>query len=101
MVTANYRSPPTVRTRVNRIHSLALQLLSLIELAVCVAEALKHFSSFLTEYEKKEITSYPEIWCLGLYACKVRPSDDPGTNFGYDNSNGNYIKVSCALSAFP
>lgn len=63
-----------------------------------VAEALEHYGSHLTDYEKKEISSYSEIWFLGLNASKIR-GDGGGNgnsciNHGYDDENGNYNKVS-------
>lgn len=58
-----------------------------------ITEALEHFGSFLTDYEKKEIASYTEIWFLGLYASKLRADENASVNFGYDDENGNYNKV--------
>lgn len=64
-----------------------------------VTEALVHYGSFLTEYEKKEIGSYSEIWFLGLKACKIRGEENSGYNFGFDDENGNYNKVRITRSA--
>ncbi|KAJ9577021.1 hypothetical protein L9F63_006404, partial [Diploptera punctata] len=54
------------------------------------AEALKYYGSRLTEYEKIEVEEYPEIWYLGLDACKIH--GDP-QNGGFDDDNGSYNKV--------
>lgn len=62
-------------------------------LSFSISEALVHYGSFLTEYEKKEIASYSEIWFLGLKACKIRGEENAGYNFGFDDENGNYNKV--------
>ncbi|CAA9997622.1 unnamed protein product [Nesidiocoris tenuis] len=52
-------------------------------------EALKYYGSRLTEYERKEVLDYKEIWYLGLGACKIH-SEDGGD---YDDNNGSYHKV--------
>ncbi|PSN42817.1 Dual specificity tyrosine-phosphorylation-regulated kinase 2 [Blattella germanica] len=54
------------------------------------AEALKYYGSRLTEYERIEVEEYPEIWYLGLDACKIH--GDP-QNGGFDDDNGSYNKV--------
>lgn len=53
-------------------------------------EALKYYGSRLTEYERIEVEEYPEIWYLGLDACKIH--GDP-QNGGFDDDNGSYNKV--------
>ena len=58
-----------------------------------ISEALVRYGSLLTEYEKKEIGSYSEIWFLGLKASKIRGEENVGYNFGFDDENGNYNKV--------
>ncbi|XP_033610241.1 dual specificity tyrosine-phosphorylation-regulated kinase 4 isoform X3 [Cryptotermes secundus] len=54
------------------------------------AEALKYYGSRLTEYERIEVEVYPEIWYLGLDACKIH--GDPH-NGEFDDDNGSYNKV--------
>lgn len=54
-------------------------------------EALKYYGNRLTEYERIEVEEYPEIWYLGLDACKIHA--DP-QNGGFDDDNGSYNKVS-------
>lgn len=54
------------------------------------AEALKYYGNRLTEYERIEVEEYPEIWYLGLDACKIHA--DP-QNGGFDDDNGSYNKV--------
>jgi len=53
-------------------------------------EALKYYGNRLTEYERIEVEEYPEIWYLGLDACKIHA--DP-QNGGFDDDNGSYNKV--------
>lgn len=54
------------------------------------SEALKYYGNRLTEYERIEVEEYPEIWYLGLDACKIHA--DP-QNGGFDDDNGSYNKV--------
>lgn len=49
-------------------------------------EALKYYGNRLTDYEKTEIEKYPEIWYLGLDACKIHGED-------FDDDYGSYHKV--------
>ncbi len=58
-----------------------------------ISEALEYYASVLTEYEKKEILNYSEVWFLGLNARKIRAQENNGINLGYDDENGNYNKV--------
>lgn len=53
-------------------------------------EAIKYYGNRLTEYEKMEIEKYPEIWYLGLDACKIHGED-------FDDDNGSYNKVKMIL----
>lgn len=62
-----------------------------------VAEALRLHSSRLTDYERQEIDKYPEIWFLGLDACKINAKPGTALNSGYDDDNGSYNKVSQTL----
>lgn len=50
----------------------------------------------MTDYEKKEILEYPQVWFVGPTATKIRaPAKDTadaaskGANYGYDNSKVN------------
>lgn len=56
-------------------------------------EALKNFQDRLTEFEQEEIMDYSEIWYLGLETKKIAGSQGAGQNSGYDDEQGNYIKV--------
>lgn len=57
------------------------------------AEALRLHGTMLTEYERQEIEKYPEIWFLGLDACKINAKPGTTLNSGYDDDNGSYNKV--------
>lgn len=57
-------------------------------------EVLKQYGSRLSDYEKQEIEKYPEIWYLGLEACKINAKPGTPLNCGYDDDNGSYNKVS-------
>ncbi|XP_059479822.1 dual specificity tyrosine-phosphorylation-regulated kinase 4-like isoform X2 [Neocloeon triangulifer] len=57
------------------------------------AEALKLYGSRLTQHERNEINEYPQVWYLGLDACKVHPEENGAQNGGYDDENGSYHKV--------
>lgn len=69
-----------------------LQLIALIYFRF--AEALRLHGSRLTDYERQEIDKYPEIWFLGLDACKINAKPGTALNSGYDDDNGSYNKVS-------
>ncbi|XP_053694501.1 dual specificity tyrosine-phosphorylation-regulated kinase 2 isoform X2 [Sabethes cyaneus] len=56
-------------------------------------EALKYHGAGLTDYEKQEIEKYPEIYYLGLEACKLNAKPGTALNSGYDDDNGSYNKV--------
>lgn len=60
---------------------------------VIFAEALRLHASRLTDYERQEIDKYPEIWFLGLDACKINAKPGTALNSGYDDDNGSYNKV--------
>lgn len=47
----------------------------------------------MTDYEKQEIEKYPEIYYLGLDACKINAKPGTALNSGYDDDNGSYNKV--------
>mmetsp|Transcript_20053 Transcript_20053/g.52077 ORF Transcript_20053/g.52077 Transcript_20053/m.52077 type:complete len:551 (-) Transcript_20053:266-1918(-) len=62
--------------------------------------ALKRFGRVLTDYEKKEIMEYPNIYFVGPTATKIRaPAKDTpdasarAANYGYDNSKARYRVV--------
>ncbi|XP_055680661.1 dual specificity tyrosine-phosphorylation-regulated kinase 2 isoform X3 [Lutzomyia longipalpis] len=56
-------------------------------------EVLELYNSRLTEYERQEVEKYPEIWYLGLDACKINAKPGTALNCGYDYDNGSYNKV--------
>ncbi|KAB7503646.1 Dual specificity tyrosine-phosphorylation-regulated kinase 2 [Armadillidium nasatum] len=56
-------------------------------------DALKLYGEKLTNYEKREIEAYPEIWYLGLDARKIHGEEGAQLNGGYDDENGSYNKV--------
>ncbi|XP_065094447.1 dual specificity tyrosine-phosphorylation-regulated kinase 2 isoform X2 [Ochlerotatus camptorhynchus] len=57
------------------------------------SEALKYHGNRLTDYEKQEIEKYPEVYYLGLDACKINAKPGTALNSGYDDDNGSYNKV--------
>ncbi|XP_065897838.1 dual specificity tyrosine-phosphorylation-regulated kinase 4-like [Dysidea avara] len=57
------------------------------------SSALKAFKDKLTPYEKDEILEYPEVWFLGLEAKKIEAVPGASQNSGFDDENGNYIKM--------
>lgn len=57
------------------------------------ADALKYYGSRLTEFERTEMEKYPEIWYLGLDACKIHGEEGTAQNGGFDDDNGSYNKV--------
>lgn len=59
----------------------------------CVSEALKYYGNRLSEFERTEIEKFPEIWYLGLDACKIHGEEGLAQNGGYDDDNGSYNKV--------
>jgi dual specificity tyrosine-phosphorylation-regulated kinase 2/3/4 len=60
-------------------------------LYILFSDALKYYGNRLTDYERIEMEVYPEIWYLGLDACKIH--GDPH-NGEFDDDNGSYNKVS-------
>lgn len=54
---------------------------------------MKYYGNRLTDYERTEIEKYPEVWYLGLDACKIHGEEGPLQNGGYDDDNGSYNKV--------
>ncbi|XP_026284517.2 dual specificity tyrosine-phosphorylation-regulated kinase 4 isoform X3 [Frankliniella occidentalis] len=57
------------------------------------AQAVKYYGSRLSEYERKEIESYPEVWYLGYEASKIHGEEGTAQNGGFDDDNGSYNKV--------
>ncbi|GAB0100122.1 Dual specificity tyrosine-phosphorylation-regulated kinase [Sergentomyia squamirostris] len=57
------------------------------------SEVLELYNNRLTEYERQEVEKYPEIWYLGLDACKINAKPGTALNCGYDYDNGSYNKV--------
>lgn len=56
-------------------------------------DAIRLHGSRLSDYERQEIDKYPEIWFLGLDACKINAKPGTALNSGYDDDNGSYNKV--------
>jgi len=53
--------------------------------------ALRYYSALLTEYEKKEILDFPEVYFLGApTAQKIQGSAQLEHNYGYDDDKGDY-----------
>eukprot|EP01062_Namystynia_karyoxenos_P072418 TRINITY_DN6857_c0_g1_i2.p1 TRINITY_DN6857_c0_g1~~TRINITY_DN6857_c0_g1_i2.p1 ORF type:complete len:745 (+),score=264.75 TRINITY_DN6857_c0_g1_i2:86-2236(+) len=62
--------------------------------SITPAQALKHYSDGLTDYEQSEIFDYPHIYYLGAGAQKVRGSiANSKNNHGYDDDRGDYNYV--------
>lgn len=57
------------------------------------SEALKAYGHKLSEYERTEIEKYPEVWYLGIDACKIHGEHGGTQNGGFDDDNGSYNKV--------
>ncbi|KAJ7632309.1 hypothetical protein FB45DRAFT_912113 [Roridomyces roridus] len=51
-------------------------------------------TQFLSEYERKEILDYPDVYCIGAKS-KKKPAvpDNSTNNFGYDDDRGDYLIV--------
>ena len=62
-----------------------------------VTDALQIFKGHLTSWEKEEILKYSQIWYVGqeVQSSKKINGDpaNPLVNFGFDDENGNYHKV--------
>ncbi|XP_046401485.1 dual specificity tyrosine-phosphorylation-regulated kinase 4-like isoform X2 [Ischnura elegans] len=56
-------------------------------------EAVRQSGSCLTEYERNEIVAYPEVWYLGIGACKIHGEEGGAKNGGFDDALGSYNKV--------
>lgn len=62
--------------------------------SISFTEAVRLHGSRLSDYERQEIEKYPEVWFLGLDACKINAKPGTALNSGYDDDNGSYNKVS-------
>ena len=51
------------------------------------------FNDKLTKYELAEILKYPQVWCIGFEANKIKASGSSGENYGYDDGNNDYRAV--------
>ncbi len=50
--------------------------------------------AYLSEYEKKEILEYPNVYTIGAHSEKNRAKpDNSANNCGYDDERGDYIVV--------
>lgn len=48
----------------------------------------------LSDYERKEVLDYPEVYCIGENSQKKQASPDHSTNnYGYDDDRGDYLVV--------
>ncbi|EDV19222.1 uncharacterized protein TRIADDRAFT_33914, partial [Trichoplax adhaerens] len=56
-------------------------------------DCLKNFGDKLTRLEETEIMDYPKIWFLGPEARKVQGVEGGPNNNGYDDNDGNYLRV--------
>lgn len=58
-----------------------------------LVDALSCYQNSLTEYERKEIQEYKEIWCVGQDAKKIHAERGASLNGGYDDDSGSYLRV--------
>ena len=63
------------------------------------ADALTLFDARLSAYERVELTSYPQIWYVGLDAPKVGGVAGQPHNDGFDDQHGSYIRVGSYMLA--
>lgn len=68
-------------------------MLSIFHMKHTHTDAIRLHGSRLSDYERQEIDKYPEIWFLGLDACKINAKPGTALNSGYDDDNGSYNKV--------
>ena len=52
-------------------------------------QAVKYYSDFLTDYEKDEIYTFPDIYYVGKRDSKINPNDDNEHNQGFDVEGDN------------
>ncbi|OQV24301.1 Dual specificity tyrosine-phosphorylation-regulated kinase 2 [Hypsibius exemplaris] len=55
--------------------------------------AYKLYHNVLTNFEKQEIFSYPQIFCVGSRAKKIQGTFNGAMNGGFDTDNGSYHHV--------
>lgn len=94
MIDAIFRALLFCLLRENKNSISETHLNPVLFLIFFIAEALRLHGSRLTDYERQEIDKYPEIWFLGLDACKINAKPGTALNSGYDDDNGSYNKVS-------
>ncbi|KAI9310104.1 kinase-like domain-containing protein [Dichotomocladium elegans] len=59
-----------------------------------VETILRYYSQYLSEYERREIAKYEQIYFFGPHAKKVKGTcDNPILNYGYDDERGDYHLV--------
>ena len=51
------------------------------------------FNDKLTKFELAEILKFPQIWCIGFEANKIKNSGSSGENYGFDDENNDYKAV--------
>ena len=52
-------------------------------------QAVKYYSDFLTDYEKDEISIFPDIYYVGKRESKIDPDDSNEHNQGFDDEENN------------
>jgi hypothetical protein len=57
---------------------------------ISAALALRHFQSYLSDYEQAEILEFQKVYFLGLEAEKPRTDMRNGHNYGFDDDKGDY-----------
>lgn len=56
-------------------------------------QAVKQHLTQLTDYERREILEYPQVYYLGLEAHKVQGGVAAVLNYGFDDKKGDYVFV--------
>lgn len=64
-----------------------------IELPTNPLAVLSKFNNKLAKYEMAEILKFPQVWCIGIEAEKVKALGNANDNFGYDDENCDYKAV--------
>jgi serine/threonine protein kinase len=64
-----------------------------MSLPLTPAKVLRYFMEDMTEYEQGEILDYPQVWCFGQNAAKIRGMASNPNNNGYDDERGDYSIV--------
>ena len=60
------------------------------EFPLGAGKALKLYMNSLSDYEKREILDYRQVFFLGLESKKIKASSLITPNYGYDNDKGDY-----------